>query len=139
MSVTFHLSDTINRSACGRSNANRTLAMTSVPGGVTCQRCVRSERYKALTASDQGQRAIDKIAAALNEWAENEGLCEQYEEAVEIARYEAETFGLTWPDAQVTRTWRITLDTWYVEAKSEDEALQKIADDPSQYLRVEKD
>lgn len=55
---------------------------------------------------------------------------------MEIARYEAETFGLTWPDAQVTRRWSISIHTWDVEAKSEDEAFEKIADDPSQYLNV---
>jgi hypothetical protein len=117
--------------ACGRGRWG--VYSTSVKGDVTCGRCLVSKAYK--DAGPTVEHVVKMLAHTLNDWAEENGVCSDYDDAIEVAQLALEPFGLTWPSRK--REWHIDIQTAYVEGcATEDEVFEKIAANPQDYIYI---
>lgn len=118
------------KAACGRTVPGYTL--TTDRAEVTCGRCLVTAAWRSAPAS--AATVVNTLALALNEWAVQEELCEQYDDAVDAINHTLEQFGLFWPERK--KEWRIDLQSAYIDAKSEDEVFEKIAANPQDYIYI---
>jgi hypothetical protein len=120
-----------DKTACGRSRWG--VYSTSVKEHVTCGRCLASKAYKE--AGPTLAQVIESLGRALNEWAEENGVCSDYDDAIEVAQAALDPFGLTWPSRK--KEWHIDINTSYVEGcATEDEVFEKIAANPQDYIYI---
>jgi hypothetical protein len=138
------------RSACGRHIGwSHQRAEAARVQAVDCGRCQSTATYKAvLVRSEQMirradvdgmvraevQRILNIVAKRTNDWADDAGHCDTYDEAIEEINM-ALPEGYSWPSR--AKRFRIRLNTFEVMAADEDAAREKVEQDLWHFIDVD--